>query len=130
MTDTAYTGLGNPYGAYRQFAGLIHLSALVIIKGCQEPYAERAARRVWRAGFALARYAQGDVSMQIDKRRLLSDLEASVRYLKKCQTLDNALPEFKECCRVAERDAADLINALGGSWPDRMFPIFRGDNDG
>lgn len=129
MTEASYTGLNNPYGAYKQFVSLIYVSGLVILKGHQEPYTDRAAQRLRRAGLNLISYAKCDIEMDADQQRLLADLWASVRYLQGCQQLEHTLPGFKDACGGAEREAKALIQSIDGGWSERMFPMIVADND-
>lgn len=129
MTDESFTGLHNPYGAYKRFVSLLYLSGLVILKGGQEPYVDRAARRVRRTGLNLMSYTKMDIAMKSDQKRLLEDLRAGARYLKQIQALEHALPGFKVTCAAAERETFALIQSLEGGWSERMFPMLESSND-
>ncbi len=128
MTE-GFTGLNNPYGAYKQAVSMLYLSGLVILKGDQEPYVDRAARRVRRSGLNLISYTKMDVAMKSDQKRLLADLKASARYLEQVQALEHALPGFKAACATAEREMQALIRSLEGGWSERMFPMLKLSND-
>lgn len=125
--ETTYTGLNNSYGAYKQFVSLIYASGLVIMKGHQEPYTDRAAQRLRRSGLSLISYAKCDIDMDADQQRLIADLWASVRYLQDCQQLEQATPGFKDACGQAEREAKALIQSLNGGWAERMYPMLDQD---
>lgn len=122
MTDSV-TGLKNPYGTYKQLVRLLYISGLILMKGRQEPYIERAARRVRRHGLLLLAQAKSDIDMKEDRQQLLRDLRQAAEYLHKCQLLEHALPDFVETCGCAEREVLALIEALGGGWSERMFPM-------
>ena len=123
MTKADYTGLNNPYGAYKQFVRLIYVGGLVAMKGNQEPYTDRAARRMHRAGVSLISHVKCDIDMKAEHKRLVADLRELVLYLQACQRLDHALPDFKAACGCAERETKALIQSLDGGWNERMYPI-------
>ncbi len=122
MTDSV-TGLKNPYGTYRHLVRLLYISGIVLIKGQQEPYVQRAAKRVRRNGLALLAQVKADVDLGVNQSRLLHDLFTSADYLKQCSALGHALPAFKELSGNTEREVIALAEALGGGWSDRMFPM-------
>lgn len=122
MTNSV-TGLKNPYGTYRQLVRLLYTSGLVLIVGRQEPYVQRAAKRVRRNGLALLAQVKSDIDLDADQSRLLHDLFTSAEYLKRCSVLEHALPGFKELSGNTEREVRALAEALGGGWSERMFPM-------
>lgn len=126
MTE-GFTGLNNPYGAYKQAVSLLYLSGLVILKGDQEPYVARAAQRVRKSGLDLISYAKMDICTKADQKRLLSDLRAATLYLEQVQALEHALPGFKTVCGRAERETLALIQSLEGGWSERMFPMLKNE---
>lgn len=122
MTDSV-TGLKNPYGTYRQLVRLLYISGLILMKGQQEPYVQRAAKRVRRNGLALLAQVKSDIDLETNQSRLLRDLIASADYLHRCGALPHALPAFKELSGNTEREVRALAETLGGGWSDRMFPM-------
>lgn len=128
MTES-FTGLNNPYGAYKQFVSLLYLSGLVILKGDQEPYVDRAAQRVRKSGLNLISCTKMDIAMKSNQKRLLGDLRAAARYLEQVQALEHTLPGFKAACAVAERETLALVQSLEGGWSERMFPMLEFSND-
>ncbi len=127
MTE-GFTGLNNPYGAYKQAVSLLYLSGLVILKGDQEPYVARAAQRVRKAGLDLTSYAKADIDLKSDRKRLIDDLRAAARYLEQAQALEHTLPGFKNACGSAERETLALIRSLNGGWSERMYPMLDAKN--
>lgn len=93
------------------------------MKGRQEPYVQRAAKRVRRNGLALLAQVKSDIDLETDQSRLLRDLILSADYLHRCGALPHALPAFKELSGNTEREVRALAEALGGGWSDRMFPM-------
>lgn len=122
MTNSA-TGLKNPYGTYRHLVRLLYISGLILMKGQQEPYVQRSAKRVRRNGLALLALVKSDIDLDANQSRLLKDLLTSADYLKQCGALEHALPAFKELSGTTEREIRALTEALGGGWSDRMFPM-------
>lgn len=119
----SFTGLNNPYGAYKQFVSLVYLGGLVALKGDQEPYVDRAARKVHKAGLSLISYAKADINMRSDQKRLIKDLRAAAQYLEQVQALEHTLPGFKDACSHTERETLALIKSLDGGWSERMYPM-------
>lgn len=128
MTDQV-TGLRNPFGTYTQIVRLLYVSGILLIKGQQEPYVQRAAKRVRRNALTLLAQVKADIDIDAEQARLVRELYSAVRYLDKCQALDYALPAFKEQSGNTEREVLALIEALSGSWSARMFPMLPANDE-
>ena len=119
-----FTGLNNPYGAYRQAAKLIYSSGFVIVQGDQDAYIERSAWAVNTIAKSIIRKTAWDLCEHRDAAQVIEDLKATVRYWERSKDLEHITPEYRKLCETAAQYARRHLTTMEGGWAQRMFPMF------